>query len=76
VEQDFLWRAVAPETERYLLGKCDAPEFIDGGVAGADAARDRAKQQFPGNRQAPGALGDVMFKSSKVPQAKEGSDFQ
>lgn len=66
---EFLWRAVARKTERYLLGNCDAPQFIVGGVAGADAARDRPESLFSGNRQVPGALADVMFKSSKLPQA-------
>ena len=68
MEQDFLWRAAARETQRYLLGKCDAPQLSRAVVAGADAARDRPEQRFSGNRQVPGALGDVMFKSSKVPQ--------
>ncbi len=41
--------------------------------ASPGAAPDRTKQRFSGNRQAPGALGDVMFKSSKVPQAKKAA---
>ncbi len=48
-------------------GRCDA-RFNRGGVAGADAAPDRAEQQFSVYRQAPGAKADVMFKSSKVLQ--------
>jgi len=52
-------------------GRYDAPEFTDGSVAGT--APDRTERQISGNRQAPGAKADVIFKSSKVPQAKKAA---
>ena len=40
---DFLWRAAIRETQRYLLGKCDAPQFSRGlfsGMRGRERGND------------------------------------